>query len=128
MLMLQLLKDGVVEEKTIERTNHNLFLNAAFIEQGHLLEQNCHLLKQHCHTYKKKLLRMLPFGANKKLSRKENVGFVNVVSFLEGTIGVVLNRISFYVKARGQIFNMGVLRCCAVVIFVGNVQINNGIV
>ena len=101
-----------MEEKAIESANHNLFLNAAVIEQGRLLEKHCHLLKQHRHTYKKKLIRMLPFGANNKLSSKNNVGSVNDVSFLEGT-----NRISFYAKAGGQIFNMGVLRCCTVVIF-----------
>ena len=43
---------------------------------------------------------------------KDNIGFVNVVSSSEGAIGVVFNHISFYTKVGGQIFNMGVLRCC----------------
>ena len=41
---------------------------------------------------------------------------------------MVLNHISFYVKAGGKIFNMGVLLCCTVVVFVGNTQIDDGFV
>ena len=64
VLVLQLVTEGFVEEKTIERTNHKIFLDAAVIQQGHLLEL-------HHHTDKKKLIHMLPFGANKKLSSKK---------------------------------------------------------
>ena len=59
---------------------------------------------------------------------KDYVGFVNIVSSSEGAIGVVLNRTSFYAKVGGQIFNMGVLRCCAIVACMGNAQIYDGFV
>ena len=59
-----LVTEGFVEEKTIKHTNHKLFLDAAVIQQGHLVEQ-------HRHTNKKKLICMLPFGADKKFSSKK---------------------------------------------------------
>ena len=59
---------------------------------------------------------------------KDNVGFVNVVSSSKGAIVVVINRISFYAKTGGQIFNMGVLNFCVVVVCMGNAQIYDGFV
>ena len=59
-----LVTEGFVEEKTIKHARNKLFLGTAVIQQGHLEEQ-------HFHADKKKLIHMVRFGANKKLSSKK---------------------------------------------------------
>ena len=59
---------------------------------------------------------------------KDNIGFVNIVSSSKGAICVVLNHISFYAKALAQILNMGLLRCCTIIVCVGVPQIYDGFV
>jgi SWI/SNF-related matrix-associated actin-dependent regulator of chromatin subfamily A member 5 len=53
--------DGTVEEKTIERADRKLFLDAAVIQQGRLAAQNSSLEKG-------ELMKMIRFGADQILS------------------------------------------------------------
>jgi SWI/SNF-related matrix-associated actin-dependent regulator of chromatin subfamily A member 5 len=54
--VFQFISEGTVEEKTIERADRKLFLDAAVIQQGRLVEQHSSL--------EKFFLKMVRFGAD----------------------------------------------------------------
>jgi len=62
--VFRFVSEGTVEEKIIERADRKLFLDAAVIQQGRLVEQNSKLSKN-------ELMKMVKFGADQIISRQQ---------------------------------------------------------